>query len=122
LPRGAWPHPRPAELSGILKIGSSKVLVCTICHNVLNNARHGIDLLVVHGCGWYRLLQLQKLLLEVGDHLHPCLKLSLLHLEGMLKVDDPVGTDIHLLPSDVEQLTDVVPPILGLTKSTVSDL
>jgi hypothetical protein len=37
-------------------------------------------------------------------------------------VDDPVGTDIHLLVSDVEQLTGVVPLMLGLTKSTISDL
>jgi hypothetical protein len=47
------------------------------------------------------------------------LKLSLLHLKCVLKVDDPVGTDIHLLPCDVEQLTGVVPPMLGLTKSTI---
>jgi hypothetical protein len=40
----------------------------------------------------------------------------------MLKVNDPVGMDIHLLASDVEQLTSVVPPMLGLTKSRVSDL
>jgi hypothetical protein len=40
----------------------------------------------------------------------------------MLKVDDPMGTDINLLVSDVEQLTGVVPPMLGLTKSMVSDL
>jgi hypothetical protein len=40
----------------------------------------------------------------------------------VLKVDDPVGMDIHLLKSDVEQHIGVVPPMLGLTKSTVSDL
>jgi hypothetical protein len=48
--------------------------------------------------------------------------LSVLHLNGVLKVDDPVGTDIHLLASDVEQLTGVVPLMLGLTQSTISDL
>jgi hypothetical protein len=45
--------------------------------------------------------------------------LGLLRLEGMLKVDDPVGMDIHLLPSDVKQLTGVVPPMLSLTKTTI---
>jgi hypothetical protein len=40
----------------------------------------------------------------------------------MLKVDDPVGMDIQLPVSDVEQLMGVVPPMLSLTKSTVSDL
>jgi hypothetical protein len=43
-------------------------------------------------------------------------------INGVLKVDDPVGTDIHLLASDVEQLTGVVPPVLSLTKPTVSNL
>jgi hypothetical protein len=71
---------------------------------------------------WCLPLKLQKLLLEVNDCLRPLLKLSVLHLNGMLKVDDPVGTDIHLLSSDIEQLTGVVPPMLGLTKPTVSDL
>jgi hypothetical protein len=40
----------------------------------------------------------------------------------VLKVDDPAYMDIHLLMSDVEQLTGVVLPTLGLTKSMVSDL
>jgi hypothetical protein len=40
----------------------------------------------------------------------------------VLKVDDPMGMDIHLLTSDVEELTGVVPPMISLTKSTVSDL
>jgi hypothetical protein len=61
-------------------------------------------------------------LLDVGDRLCTLLKLSVLHLNGMLKVDDPMGMDIHLLVSDVKQLTGVVPPMLSLTKSTVSDL
>jgi hypothetical protein len=43
----------------------------------------------------------QKLLVEVGDCLCPLLKLGVLHLNGVLKVDDPVGIDIHLLLSDV---------------------
>jgi hypothetical protein len=89
---------------------------------VLVNSRRGIYLLVVNGCGWYWPLQLQKLLLEVGDHLRPLLKLDVLHLHVVLKVDDLVGTSIHLPTSDVEQHTGVVPPVLGLTKPTVSDL
>jgi hypothetical protein len=32
LPRGAWPCPHPAKPSGMSRIGSSEVLVCTICH------------------------------------------------------------------------------------------
>jgi hypothetical protein len=59
-------------------------------------------------------------MLEVGDHLRP-LKLNALHLIGVLKVDNPVGTDIHLT-SDVEQHTGVVPPTLGLTKMMISNL
>jgi hypothetical protein len=39
----------------------------------------------------------------------------------VLKVDDPMGTSIHLM-SDVKQHTGVVPPMLDLTKLTVSDL
>jgi hypothetical protein len=62
------------------------------------------------------------LLLEVGDRLCHLLKLDVLRLNGLVKVDDPMGMDIHLLVSDVEQLTGVVLPMLGLTKSTVSDL
>jgi hypothetical protein len=50
---------------------------------------------------WRLPLKLQKLLLEVGDHLRPLLKLDILCLNGVLKVDDPVGTDIHLLPNYV---------------------
>jgi hypothetical protein len=77
---------------------------------------------MVHGCGWCWPLQLQKLLLKGSNHLCPLLKLSILHLNGVLKVDDPMGMDIHLLTSDVEELTGVVPPMISLTKSTVSDL
>jgi hypothetical protein len=58
----------------------------------------------------------------VGDSLRPHLKLGLLCLEGVLKVEDSVGADIYLLTSDVEQLMGVVPPMLSLTKSMVSDL
>jgi hypothetical protein len=61
-------------------------------------------------------------LLKVDDSLRPLLKLDSLRLIGMLKVDDLVGTDIHLLMSDVEQHTGVVPPTLSLTKVTVSNL
>jgi hypothetical protein len=77
---------------------------------------------MVDRLGWCLPLKLKKLLLVVEDRLHPLLKFIVLHLNGMLKVDDPVGTDIHLLTRDVEQLTGVVPPMLGLTKLTVSDL
>jgi hypothetical protein len=77
---------------------------------------------VVNRCGWCRPLQLQKLLLKVGNHLYPLLKLGVLRLHVVLKVDDPMGMNIHLLTSDVEQHMDVVPPMLGLTKSMVSDL
>jgi hypothetical protein len=82
----------------------------------LVNARHGINLVVVDKIRWCLPLKLQKLLLEVGDHLHPLLKLSILQLNGTLKVDDPMGTGIHLLVSDVEQPMGVVPPMLDLTK------
>jgi hypothetical protein len=52
---------------------------------------------VVDRLRWRLPLKLQKLLLEVGDHL----RLDILRLNGVLKVDDPVGTDIHLLPNYV---------------------
>jgi hypothetical protein len=77
---------------------------------------------VVNWCGWSRPLQLQQLLIEVGDRHCPFPKLSVLHLHVVLKVDDPVGMSIHLLTSDVEQHTGVVSPVLSLTKPTVSDL
>jgi hypothetical protein len=37
----------------------------------------------------------------------------------MLKVDDPIGTEVHLLTIDVKQLTGVVAPMLGLTQMMV---
>jgi hypothetical protein len=77
---------------------------------------------MVNGCGWCRLLQLQKLLLKVGDRLRPLLKFCVQRLHVVLKVDDPVGKSIHLLTSDVEQHMGVVPLMLSLTKPTVSDL
>jgi hypothetical protein len=77
---------------------------------------------VVHECGWCQPLQLQELLLEVVDRILPLLKLSILYLNGVLKVYDLVGTDIHLLTCDIEQLTGVVPPMLSLTKMTIHDL
>jgi hypothetical protein len=67
-------------------------------------------------------LQLQKLLLEVGDHLCPFLKLGTLCLQGVLKVYNPVGTDVHLLTCKVKQLIGVVSPMLGFTKMTIRDL
>jgi hypothetical protein len=66
-------------------------------------------------------MQLQKLLLEVGDHLRPLLKLGTLCLIGVLLVDDPMGMDIHLFMCDVKQMTGVVPPMLGLTKLMLSN-
>jgi hypothetical protein len=35
-------------------------------------------------------------------------------------MDDPMGTDIHLLMSDVEQHMGVVPSMLGATKVIVN--
>jgi hypothetical protein len=71
---------------------------------------------------WCLSLKLQQLLLEVGDHLRPLLKLGILHLHMVLKVDDPMGTDIHLLLRDVEQYMGVVPSMLDITKTTVNIL
>jgi hypothetical protein len=51
---------------------------------------------------WSMHLKLQQLLLKVGDPLHPLLKLGVLHLHVVLKVDNLVGTGLHLLPGDVE--------------------
>ncbi len=45
-----------------------------------------------------------------------------MHLDGVLEVHDSVGPHVHLLSSEVEQLMGVVPPMLDLTKSMVSDL
>jgi hypothetical protein len=58
-------------------------------------------------------------LLRAGNHLRPLLMLSILCLHVVLKVDDTVGMDIHLLTGDVEQHTGVVPSMLGITKATV---
>jgi hypothetical protein len=60
------------------------------------------------------------MLLKVGDHLRPLLKLNILRLHVVLKVDNSVGTDIHLLAGDVEQHTSVVPSMLGITKAMVN--
>jgi hypothetical protein len=60
------------------------------------------------------------LLLKVGDRLHPLLKLGVLHLHVVLKVDNPVGMGLHLLTGDVEQHMGVVPTMLGITKGTVN--
>jgi hypothetical protein len=38
----------------------------------------------------------------------------------VLKVDNPVGTDLHLLLGNVEQQTGVVPSMLGVTKAMVN--
>jgi hypothetical protein len=57
--------------------------------------------------------KLQQLLLEVGNHLCPLLKLDVLRLHVVLKVDDHVSTDHHLLTSDVEQHMGIVPVAHG---------
>jgi hypothetical protein len=77
-------------------------------------------LLVVGKLKWCLTLKLQQLMLEVGDHLRPLLKLGVLCLHMVLKVDNPVGTGLHLLPGDVKQYTGVVPPMLGITEMTVN--
>jgi hypothetical protein len=64
-------------------------------------------------------LKLQQLLLEVGDHLYPLLKLGVLRLHVVLKVDDLVGTDIHHLMGDVEQHMGVFSTVLDVTKMMV---
>jgi hypothetical protein len=58
----------------------------------------------------------------VGDHLRPLLKLGILRLHVVLKVDNPVGTGLHLLTGDVEHHTGVVTSMLGVTKVTVNFL
>jgi hypothetical protein len=73
---------------------------------------------VVDRLGWCLHLKLQQLLLEVGDHLHPLLKLSILCLHMVLKVDNPMDTGLHLLTGDVKQHTGVVSSMLGVTKVT----
>jgi hypothetical protein len=73
---------------------------------VLIDARHDIDLLRVSRLRWYLPLRLQQ----------PLLKLGILRLHVVLKVNDSMGTDIHLLMSDVEQHMGVVPSMLGVTK------
>jgi hypothetical protein len=75
---------------------------------------------VVDRLEWCLHLKLQQLLLEVGDHLCPLLKLSILHLHVVLKVDNPVGTGLHLLTGDVEQHVGVIPSMLGVTKEMVN--
>jgi hypothetical protein len=89
---------------------------------VLVDTRHRVGLVVVLGCGWCLQLQLQKLLLESGDHLRPLLKLGLLRLDDILEMHDRVGPGVHLLPGEVQLLVDVVSRMLGLTEATVCDL
>jgi hypothetical protein len=84
------------------------------------DAQHDIDLLGVGRLGWCLHLKLQQLLLKVGDRLRLLLKLGILHLHVVLKVDNPMGTGLHLLAGDVEQRTGVVPSMLGVTKASVN--
>jgi hypothetical protein len=60
------------------------------------------------------------LLLKVSDHVYPLLKLSVLRLHVVLKVDNPVGMGLHLLTGDVEQHPGVVPSVLGISKVMVN--
>jgi hypothetical protein len=56
-----------------------------------------------------------------GHHyLCPLLKLSILLLNVLLKVDNPMGTSLHLLMGDVEQHVGVVPSVLGVINSTIN--
>jgi hypothetical protein len=75
---------------------------------------------VVDRLRWCLHLKLEQLLLEVGDHLHHLLKLGILHLHVVLKVENPMVMDLHLLTSDVWQHPGVVPSMLGVTKVTVN--
>jgi hypothetical protein len=75
---------------------------------------------VVGRLKWCLHLKVQQLLLKVGNHLRPLLKLSFLCLHMVLKVDNPVGTSLHLLTGDVEQHAGVVPSVLGVTKAMIN--
>jgi hypothetical protein len=75
---------------------------------------------VVDRLRWCLPLKLQQLLLKVGYHLHPLLKLGILCLHMVLKVENHMGMGLHPLTDDVEQHTGVVPPMLGVTKTTVN--
>jgi hypothetical protein len=67
-------------------------------------------------------MQLQKLLLDIGDHLHPLLKLEILRRNGIFEVHDHVGPGVHLFTSEVQLLTDEVHLVISLAKVVVSDL
>jgi hypothetical protein len=75
---------------------------------------------VVDRLVWCLHLKLQQLLLKIGDHLCPLLKLSVLCLHMVPKVDNPMGTGLHLLTGDVEQHAGVVPSMFGVTKAMVN--
>jgi hypothetical protein len=75
---------------------------------------------VVDRLGWCLHLNLQQLLVKVRDHLRPLHNLNFLGLHVVLKVDNPVGTGLHLLTSDVEQRAGVISSVLGVTKAMVN--
>jgi hypothetical protein len=75
---------------------------------------------VVDRLGWCLHLKIQQLLLEVDDNLLPLLKLGVLRLLMVLKVDNPMGIGLHLLTGDVEQHAGVVPSMFSVTKATVN--
>jgi hypothetical protein len=60
--------------------------------------------------------------LEVGDDLRPLLKLGILRLDGILKINDHVGAGVHRLTCEVDLLLGVDQPVLDLAKAAVRDL
>jgi hypothetical protein len=81
-----------------------------------------MNLVGVLKCGWCLLLQLQKLLLEVGDSLRHHLKLGILHPDRVLEMHDLVCAVVHLLTGKVNLLPGIVHPVLGSAKAAVQDL
>jgi hypothetical protein len=63
-----------------------------------------------------------ELLLKVGDCHSPLLELEVLLLHSMLKVDDHVGANVHLLIGAVQLLVGLVPPMLVLSEVAICDL
>jgi hypothetical protein len=60
--------------------------------------------------------------LEAGDDLCPLLKLGILHLNGILKINDNLGVGVHRLTCEVDLLLGVDQPMLDLAKAAVRDL
>jgi hypothetical protein len=68
---------------------------------LLVNIRHGIGLSGVCRCGWCLKLKHLERQLKGGDRHCPLLKLVVLLLHSILKVDDRVSASVHLLMSGV---------------------